>query len=455
MWATWFFCLLIGTILLFSDLKNDLEWISPLRWYGIAFLILHVIMPFNILYFRNILDIKFEPLDYILMSLASVIAGTSFWIGWQLKWQASEQKKNLPLKNISLNSQQLLQLLILLPISIAALVILARAYGGLLFFAIVPIDAIELIRKEYFNIFSLIFAAFVPLTILTLYQFQKARRFGKVWWAFAGVVFFLTYFFISLKLGSRYRLLFILFPVFALYLSTRPNYLMLKTLIFSGCFSAIFFILGRIRYKLVLVPFEFMNRVKDFIDDSSSDIYFNFFMSGDFDAFQNGMHLLSIVPYSKPFMMGSTFFSVLYNPIPRVIWQQKPSPSIIQYLIDEELGPAAVGHTNFAVSLIAELYANFWWFGVIFGMIFLGYISAHLWNWFLTNRHRIEAWFHISLFCAYLIVVTRGSFHSMTVYYLMIVISEIITRKVALIGVHMPRQMNIKQNESEAPNTTI
>lgn len=430
-WFAWLLCLMTGLMLLWADRESELQWISPLRWFGIAFFVLHLIMPFNILYFKETLDLKFDSSDYFLMCVASVIGGISFWFGWRLKRCIAEGPIIIPEKHTGLNNRRFIQVLLLFPISVMALIALSHAYGSLFAFAVVPFEASDLIGQDFYNIFSFILASFIPLTILALVQFHNTRYVQRIWWAIAGTLLFLIYFLISMKLGSRFRLLFIILPVFAMYCSTRNTRVNFRPMLLLGCCGIIFYVLGRIRHHLVLLPGDFLDKITGYFSESSSSLYFDIFMSGDFDAFQNGMHLLSVVPYSKPLMWGSTFFSVVYNPIPRFIWPGKPSPTINQYLIDQELGPASVGHYNFAVSLIAELYANYWWIGVILGMFLFGIIAAYMWNWFLSNRHRHEAWFHIALFCAYMLVVTRGSFHSMTVYYLMIAITEIMTRKIA------------------------
>jgi O-antigen polysaccharide polymerase Wzy len=439
-WIAWLLCLLTGFLLLFFDKHNELQWISPLRWFGIAFFVLHVITSFNVLYFRNSLDLVFDPVEYFMMCIASILGGVCFWLGWRSNRRLIKGPATVPAKISGSNLQELIQMLLLIPFAILSLIVLIRAYGGLLAFAVIPIDAYDIIGKDYFNIFSLIFASFVPLIIITFRQYLTSSGSKRVGWAFAGILAFVLYFFISMKLGSRYRLIFVILPVFALYLSTRSANISSRSLLIFCCYGLIFYIIGRIRYQLVLIPGDFVSRIGEYFANSKESLYLDIFMSGDFDAFQNGMYLLHLVPYYKPLMWGSTLFSVLYNPIPRFIWPGKPSPAITQYLIEEGLGPASMGHYNFAVSLIAELYANFWWVGIILGMIIVGIVSAHLWNWFLRNRQKTEAWFHIGLFCAYLLVVTRGSFHSMTAYYLMIALTEIITRMVARVCAIMLQQ---------------
>lgn len=443
-WFAWLLCLMTGLILLWADRESELQWISPLKWFGIAFLVLHLIMPFNILFFKDSLDLKFDSSEYFLMCIASVLGGISFWFGWRLKRCIAIRPIIIPEKHIGSRNQRLIQMLLLFPISVIALIVLSHAFGSLLAFAIVPFEAYDLIGPDFYNIFSFILASFVPFTILAMAQFQDTRSIQRVWWAVAATLLFLMYFLIAMKLGSRFRLLFIILPIFAMFCSTRKIRANSWPMLLFGCCGILFYVFGRIRHHLVLLPGDFLNKITEYFSASSRSLYFDIFMSGDFDAFQNGMHLLSIVPYSKPLMWGATFFSVIYNPIPRFLWAGKPAPSINQYLIDEGLGPASVGHYNFAVSLIAELYANFWWIGVILGMFLFGMIAAYMWNWFLSNRNRYEAWFHIALFCAYTLMVTRGSFHSMTVYYLMIAICEFLTRKIAWIVVPAPNSKNQK-----------
>jgi len=368
--------------------------------------------------------------EYVPMALASVLGGLAFWLGWR-------SKRHL-IKPASMNIQPdlypqryILQVLTLAPVTLTALMVISRRYGSLLAFARVPQQAYYVIGPEFYNVFSLLLASFVPLIALALNLALHTCGLRKAWWGFVGIALFLMFFLIALKLGARYRLLLAIIPAFAVYLSTRQRRIGLRSLIIMGSLGVLFYILGRIRYQLILTPRDILQRTIEYFTNLRHGLYFDIFMAGDFDAFENGMHLLYLVPHSRPFMLGSTLISVLYNPIPRAIWPGKPAPSINQYLIEIGMGPASVGHFNFAVSLIAELYVNFWWIGVAVGMFLLGNIAARLWNWFLANRHRPEAWFHIGLFCAYLPMVTRGSFHSMTVYYLMVVVNEILSRKVA------------------------
>ena len=431
-WFSWLVMLLIALSLLFVERRNTNSWLSPLRWFVLGYIMFYVIPAFNVLYFNYMPFVVFQEMKFVKMTLGVAIGGGAYLVGWRLKQKLllTEEKMS---RGIYIHLQDILiQILLLSFVASTAIVILIEKYGGFSDIFVSSISSYERIGSGFYNIFSLIFASFIPLLSLMLLILHRFQGMKKVI-IFSVILFVATIFLlVASKFGSRYRFLFVLGGALGVYMSMKRGKKVGKRVLFVLAVFGIFaFLLGNVRYKHTLVPESLKESITKKALKKSVSFYQQVFMQGDFDAFENGMELMEVVPNFRPFMWGSTLLSVLYNPIPRAIWHSKPSPSSSQYLRELSLGPARVGHYNFAVSLIAELYANFWWPGIILGMGILGFISGRLWNWFNNNRYRPEAWFHIGLFGAYLFIVQRGSFHAMTVYYLMAVFNEIASRKIA------------------------
>jgi oligosaccharide repeat unit polymerase len=428
-WCAWVLCVVTSLVLFLSDRHNPLVWLSPIRWLAIGFLVLHVIAPFNILWFGELPHGISGGEGFIPMALASALGGLAFWVGWHSKRHLLQMW--LPVTPLPNRRQFFLQILVALPLALASLIVLFQSYGGWSAFVSEITPAYYLIGSDFFNIFTLLVASFVPLTVLVLILALSGHPLRRLWWAVITIIVFIIHFLIAVKLAERFRIFFTFLSGFAVLISFQQKRIIWRALILLVVSCLLFYTIGNIRYGVTLNPDDVRERIATNFANQERGLYHNIFMNGDFDAFQNGMVLFYLVPQVKPLMLGSTFISVLYNPIPRAIWPEKPTPSISQYLVTGGYGPAFGGHVNFAVSLIAELYVNFWWIGIAVGMLILGWIAARLWNWFLDNRYRVEAWFHIGLFCAYLPLVLRGSFHCMTVYYLMIVVTEVLIRKMS------------------------
>jgi len=76
------------------------------------------------------------------------------------------------------------------------------------------------------------------------------------------------------------------------------------------------------------------------------------------------------------FLLGSSFYALLVAPIPRVFWPGKPVIRIGPYVAQEILDFNNL--SGAPPSAIGEFYINFSWFGVVFGMAFLGILAARV-----------------------------------------------------------------------------
>lgn len=91
-------------------------------------------------------------------------------------------------------------------------------------------------------------------------------------------------------------------------------------------------------------------------------------------------HILNAVPQSVPFQHGSTFTTVLYAPIPRSIWPEKPEINVGRLIATDVYGVGYHLRTGIPPGLIGEFYLNFGYPGVVFAALFYGAVVRLLWN---------------------------------------------------------------------------
>ena len=123
---------------------------------------------------------------------------------------------------------------------------------------------------------------------------------------------------------------------------------------------------------------------------------------------------MQLIPEYEPPYLGRSFATLLVMPIPRLLWPGKPQVSLTNPIMYWNPGVPE----NFAITLIGEAYANWLWPGIFLVLSLLGNISAQIYKHALSSQSIIEQRVLMGLFMAYLVLVMRGSFHTMTSYYL-------------------------------------
>jgi hypothetical protein len=80
------------------------------------------------------------------------------------------------------------------------------------------------------------------------------------------------------------------------------------------------------------------------------------------------MHAIEVVPTRVPYLYGESLIEVLYSPIPRLIWRDKPTMVdrasqryAVIFGIQTERGAQS---TAIGMNLLVEAFWNFGWFGV-------------------------------------------------------------------------------------------
>lgn len=134
-------------------------------------------------------------------------------------------------------------------------------------------------------------------------------------------------------------------------------------------------------------------------------------LDGHFDSYQMLTRGLNVGKIN----FGFGFLSSLLFFIPRSIWQDKyiASGNYISYLSDLNL-------PNVSAPLILELYLNFWYLGVLFGGLMLGFLLSSIDKFFtkITSYKISLAWIIYFQLVGYFLLILRGSFLPAFAYFI-------------------------------------
>lgn len=196
----------------------------------------------------------------------------------------------------------------------------------------------------------IIFRVFQPLSMMILMYYIVSKSKNLFVYILLGIVAFITCFPLAMP---RFASAAIYIPLLLL---TIPW--LRKENVFS-----LIFILG------LLIIFPFLNNFRFYNIDNKITLGFDFdmFTQGHFDSYQNFALIVSenIITY------GRQLLGVLFFWIPRSFWPNKPIGSGA-YTANEE----GFYFDNVSCNYFAEGYINFGFFGIMFFVILLSYISS-------------------------------------------------------------------------------
>lgn len=411
--------------------KGNIGYLSPLRAAGLSILLLFVIRPLSHLYYWEMAFDVPESDVFNPMQSACLISAVCFSLGWLIKPQSvlrrvsgaapADASGSRPVRSGDERRRRSStfgywsQMTILSLPAFLAIYLVITAFGGISGLLHVPEKAYAVVGGSVFNILSWLLASLVVIAAISLSGMQGSLFSLRNLFGIAAAI---VYCLIALKFGARFRLLFLcggMLGILAVKLSRRTFLIAVVSGIVSfAAFSQLF---GAIRYQFSFS--EAGTRLGE-VSSLGSDPVHNILMSADFDAFENGAQVMRAVSEEGEFLLGSTLVTVLYNPVPRFLWPDKPNPSIVRLMVERGYGKGAGTHHNIAVSLPAELYANFWWLGVVLGSALLGYVSRRVYQWTASRPDAPLAHAHLGFFSSYVILVFRGQFLTMTIGYLAI-----------------------------------
>lgn len=151
-----------------------------------------------------------------------------------------------------------------------------------------------------------------------------------------------------------------------------------------------------------------------YIEDSSlRDINIKYAINHSFrfefaDAFINLIALKHLFLDNNTLLWGETIFALFVNPIPRIIWENKPKS--LGYILPSKIFLTDNPSVSLATSFIGELLVNFSYVGVIIGHFILGIICILLYKKFRLNYWKENVAFPYTIFLFIVFVESRGDF---------------------------------------------
>lgn len=410
-WLLWAGCLIIG-ILCLRPLKQgptSLRWVNPRMAFGFAFLLLHVVRPFYLLltgdYYGARLGLYgfWTPEEITPMLLASMIGGVSFSLGW--RWGMRRVGLAPTSLEVELGERK--------TPSQSAAPFVARA------FLLLPIAGMAFVigrsgpvSTEAINIYYLLRSALIPVTYLLVVGGIYSRNRGLFLLAAIAALSYLWLF--SREIGtSRLFLLMFLMPglILLAVLLRRKAVGLVSVLVVLSVFTFMF--LSNSRYAL-REGASVTEQLEIQMSEGTETITSYILRGGDFEAFEKGMLIMQLIPSYDPPYLGSSFATLFVMPIPRMLWPDKPAVSPTDTIV--KWYPKTPD--NFAITLIGEAYANGLWPGIIVVLFAFGLVSAWVFKRRIAQPSDVEGLVWMGLYMAYAILVTRGSFHTMTSYFL-------------------------------------
>jgi len=91
--------------------------------------------------------------------------------------------------------------------------------------------------------------------------------------------------------------------------------------------------------------------------------------------------ILTRVPSNTGFLYGSSYLSLVTAPFPKVLWPEKPNPSLGPWVKSEIFGVWA-RNNGWPPNIVAEAYINFGYFGIIFVCFLFGSFIRLVYNSF-------------------------------------------------------------------------
>jgi hypothetical protein len=98
----------------------------------------------------------------------------------------------------------------------------------------------------------------------------------------------------------------------------------------------------------------------------------------------NFLIILLYTPQTVPYLHGASLLPILYSPIPRILWPDRPTIALT-FMDIYQSGPR-VGGT--AVTMIGDLYRNFGPLGVPIGMFLIGVVLRLVYEWLVIRSGR-------------------------------------------------------------------
>lgn len=137
-------------------------------------------------------------------------------------------------------------------------------------------------------------------------------------------------------------------------------------------------------------------------------------VNADFSFLDMYASTLTLIDQHGGYYYGSTYFTLLFSPIPRQFWENKPS--LIQWMTDISTPARNLKELGSVATLYGESYANFGIFGVIFiPFLFAKYSARWYYKILHTNAQSANLFLYLC-FASMIIQVYRDGLNAIFIF---------------------------------------
>ena len=337
-----------------------------------------------------------EAQEIIKASLLADLGFISMTVAWL--WEANRKTSFIPAKSVILLDGNVLKLVLSITIPLGIWGIYSQLY-------------IPGIGKSQFNFGSWNESSYIQntqnwlilscLVIVFKYGFQK----------YSSIIIGLCLFILAFQGQHRYRVLSPCLFLLFLYLH-REN----KKWISSR------FVILILMGILIFLPMKYVGKLIQ--QDASTEDLIEFALeyreslalgvNADFSFLDMYASTLTLIDQHGGYYYGSTYFTLLFSPIPRQFWENKPS--LIQWMTDVSTPARNLKELGSVATLYGESYANFGIFGVIFiPFLFAKYSARWYYKILHTNAQSANLFLYLC-FASMIIQVYRDGLNAIFIF---------------------------------------
>jgi len=129
-------------------------------------------------------------------------------------------------------------------------------------------------------------------------------------------------------------------------------------------------VMGMFVLRVFRGDFEKANSLSEIEIDIADSVQYAFEGRGELGYSKWVFKILEIVPERHDYMYGQSYYRLLFLPIPRSLWPEKPRNS--QIIVAQWIDPGALSVQSTPVGIFGDLYVNFGFWGIL-GMLVFGY----------------------------------------------------------------------------------
>ena len=337
-----------------------------------------------------------EAQEIIKASLLADLGFISMTVAWL--WEANRKTSFIPAKSVILLDGNVLKLVLSITIPLGIWGIYSQLY-------------IPGIGKSQFNFGSWSESSYIQntqnwlilscLVIVFKYGFQK----------YSLIIIGLCLFILAFQGQHRYRVLSPCLFLLFLYLH-REN----KKWISSR------FVILILMGILIFLPMKYVGKLIQ--QDASMEDLIEFALeyreslalgvNADFSFLDMYASTLTLIDQHGGYYYGSTYFTLLFSPIPRQFWENKPS--LIQWMTDISTPVRNLKELGSVATLYGESYANFGIFGILFiPFLFAKYSARWYYKILHTNAQSANLFLYLC-FASMIIQVYRDGLNAIFIF---------------------------------------